>query len=181
MWVGVSPAPTLLSRDECYTFRCTVDADRTFQPRWVYICHPRFATRYCSASIILAKCRAASKHYVNTMQPMPEAFHVSQHASPLPSLLPLYTQLNEAATESDLYAFAMRSHRMVQQTMYRTACSRSETSSCGGESNDAERDQEGENVNLRLIGTSTEVLDAMVVGLKERSRRFERLGEAVDR
>ena len=89
-------------------------------------------------------------------------------------------KLNDAATESELYAFVMRSYRMFEQAVYGTAYSRCETVTCGESSGDVEFDLEGEQVNPRLMGPSDKVLDAMKAGLRERCP-FQRLEEAVDR
>eukprot|EP00752_Nemacystus_decipiens_P005054 g4589.t1 len=96
------------------------------------------------------------------------------HVQPLP-------ELNDAATESELYAFTMRSFRMFEQAVYGTAYSRTATSCCGEGLNDVELNREDERVNPRLMGPSDEVLDAMVVRIKEQQCQFERLEDAVDR
>lgn len=70
----------------------------------------------------------------------------------------------------------------VRTRVYGTAYGRSETPSCDDDSGDVECDHEGEQVNHRLLGVSTEeVLDTMIVRLKEHPCHFERFEEAVDR
>lgn len=96
-------------------------------------------------------------------------------------MLSLCTQLKEAATESELYTYVMRSFRMFEQAVYGTAYSRSETTTCGKGSSGVERNHEGEEVNPRLVGPSKEVLDAMISRIKEHPCEFARLEEAVDR
>lgn len=96
-------------------------------------------------------------------------------------MLSLRTQLNAAATESDLYAFVMRSYRMFEQAVYGTAYSRSDSTACGEGLTDVERDHEGLQVNPRLLGPSDEVLGAMIVQIKTHQCQFECLEEAADR
>lgn len=75
----------------------------------------------------------------------------------------------------------MRSYGTFEEDLYRTAKSRSETTVCGGDSNDVERDKEGERVNPRLMGGSTEMSDRMEARHKEYSCQFEGLEQVVER
>eukprot|EP00903_Cladosiphon_okamuranus_P015990 g14768.t1 len=89
--------------------------------------------------------------------------------------------LREATTEPELYTFMVRSYGMLEQDLYRAAKRRSDIILSGGDSNDVERDKEGEKLKPRLAENSTEMLDTMEARLKQYARLFERLEEVVER
>lgn len=103
---------------------------------------------------------------------------LSPYLSPLPPLLPLHAQLNEAVTESELYTFVMRSNRTVQQTVYWAAYSA--RAAVDGHSSDVAADGERE-VDPGLFGASAKDLETVAGRFKECSGQFGRLEEAADR
>lgn len=102
-----------------------------------------------------------------------------RRTSPSPPPLPLLTQLREAASESELYTFVMKSYKMVQQAVYWVAYRARAVA--GEHIADVDADNEGEQADPRLFGASSEVLDTMTRRLKECSYQFGRLEEAVER
>lgn len=88
------------------------------------------------------------------------------------------TQLNEFATESDLFLYAVRSARMFEQSVYRAAY-RQGAISAAELSGDAEPPHEGARVDPRPIGESPEVVETLEGRIRE--MYFEQLEEAVDR
>ena len=100
---------------------------------------------------------------------------------PLPPSRSRYAKLNDAATESELYAFVMRSYRRFEQAVYGAAYSRDATSSRGEGLGDIELRREGEGVSSRAIDPSDEVLEAMLTRIKDEPCQYERLKDAVDR
>ena len=99
--------------------------------------------------------------------------------------LPRAPQLSDAANQSELYSFVMRSYRMFERAVYGTAYSRSGSETCGGEGGllgGVELDhEEGRQANPRLMEPSDEVLNAMIVQIKRQRCQVERLEDAADR
>lgn len=73
----------------------------------------------------------------------------------------------------------MRSHRMVQQTVYGAAFRA--IVFAGQHSSDAEPNSEIDKDDPKMFGASDEVLDTMTRRLKEYSCQFSRLEEAANR
>lgn len=109
--------------------------------------------------------------------------HVARATNALPFvprlLLPLVTQLNKFATESELYRYIRRSYRVIEQAVYEKACSHS-ASTAGGHSNGAEPDNGGAGVDPFQNMACSEFLDTMIEQFSDNCG-FDRLEDAVDR
>ena len=87
-------------------------------------------------------------------------------------------QLNEVATESELYIYVMRSYRMFEQAVYGAAY-RQSAKSPGGPSGDFVPPDEGTRVTPHPISVCEEVVDTMEGRIRQ--SQYQQLEEAVDR